>query len=61
MIDYMGQLFKQHPYIIFCCECYHYKYLRKGPRSSSKTRVVTRTSQNEMPYYSWKDISGLFN
>ena len=61
MIDYMGQLFKQHPYIIFCCECYHYRYHRRRSGSSSRTRVVSRTSQKEMPYYSWKDISGLFN
>ena len=61
MVDYMGGLFKQHPYIIFCCECYHYRHHRGRSGSSSRTRVVSRTSQKEMPYYSWKDISGLFN
>ena len=25
MYNYMGELFQQHPYIIFCCELYHYE------------------------------------
>ena len=70
MYNYMGELFQQHPYIIFCCELFHYEnhhYINKDQHgkilnSHSETRkVVTRTNEYNMPYCSCKDVSGLFN
>ena len=70
MYNYMGELFQQHPYIIFCCELYHYEnhhYINKNQHGkiissySEKRKVTTRTNEYDMPYCSCKDVSGLFN
>ena len=64
----MGVHFKTHPVISFHCECYHYEtrtHYRtdsNGRRESYTTRerVTTYTETYNMPYYSERDVSGLF-
>jgi hypothetical protein len=53
----MGRYFRTAPKIIFHCECYH----NEIKNNDSKTKkVVTYTENYEMPYYSERDVSGLF-
>ena len=70
MYDYMKELYQQHPYIIFCCELFHYEnhtYITKdqhGKIISTRTerkKATSKTNEYNMPYYSCKDVSGLFN
>ena len=64
----MGRHFRTPPEIIFHCECYHYEtrvhYTKdsKGHRHAHKTRVrvTTYTETYNLPYYSERDVSGLF-
>lgn len=54
-----------HPEIIFHCENYHFEYSgnynqRGNNRSAQKHKVVTYREDYSMPYYSSRDISGLF-
>ena len=64
----MGKYFQTPPVIRFHCECYHYEtrtyYTRdkNGHRHTHKTRVrvTTYTETYNLPYYSERDVSGLF-
>jgi hypothetical protein len=61
--DKMQRLFATHPEIIFHCETYHFEYRRHSTQSGTKTtkqKVVTYREDYSMPYYSSRDISGLF-
>ena len=68
MYQKMGQYFRTPPKIIFYCECYHneeIKYTTKDKlgRVQQHTRtekVVTFSDKYDMPYYSERDVSGLF-
>ena len=64
----MGAHFRTPPVITFHCECYHYEtrtHYRTnsdGKRESYTTteRVTTYRETYSMPYYSERDVSGLF-
>jgi hypothetical protein len=64
----MGRYFRTPPEILFHCECYHYEtrvtYSKdnKGGRRAHKTRerVTTYKETYSLPYYSERDVSGLF-
>ena len=64
----MGRLFRTPPEIIFHCECYHYEtkvtYSKdsKGHSHAHRTRerVTTYRESYSLPYYSERDVSGLF-
>jgi hypothetical protein len=63
--DKMYRLVSTHPEIIFHCETFHYEYRqdynnRGNNRGSTKTKVVTYREDYSMPYYSSRDVSGLF-
>ena len=56
----MQRLFSTHPEIIFHCECYHYRYRPTREGRSTKERVTTYREDYSLPYYSSRDVSGLF-
>ena len=68
----MGSYYRAYPVFKFYCECYHYETRRRTVRSRGKkgrtrTRTVTKrvrvTTHREtyhFPYYSERDVSGLF-
>ena len=64
----MGQHFRTPPTIAFHCECYHYETVRHTrTNSEGKTETYTTTERRttytetySMPYYSERDVSGLF-
>ena len=64
----MGRHFRTPPEIIFHCECYHYEtrvtYSKdsKGHSHAHRTRerVTTYRESYSLPYYSERDVSGLF-
>ena len=62
--DNIYRLVSTHPEIIFHCETYHYEYRRNyrqpGNQRPSKQRVTTYREDYPLPYYSSRDISGLF-
>lgn len=59
--DKMYRIVTTHPEIILHCENYHFQYRRSNDgRRSTKERVVTYREDYSMPYYSSRDISGLF-
>ena len=58
--DRMQRLFSTHPEIIFHCECYHYRYRPTREGRSTKERVTTYREDYSLPYYSSRDVSGLF-
>ena len=68
MYDKMGSLFRAHPNIIFHCECYHYDTVHyisrdKDGHTHHETRTekrITYTEGYSIPYYSSRDVSGLF-
>ena len=67
MYDKMGQLFQTPPEIMFHCECYHYETeyytVRTVDGYSTRSRTIKVTTYTEnfaMPYYSARDVSGLF-
>ena len=68
MYEKMGMLYRTHPEIHFHCSCYHYETRRyttkdsKGRRHkrTEKVRVVTHSESFSIPYYSSRDVSGLF-
>ena len=68
MYEKMGKLFITAPVINFYAECYHYQTRHYTTRDnkghvhhhSSQTKVVTHTESYNLPYYSFKDVSGLF-
>ena len=68
MYDKMGHYFRTPPIIRFYGECYHYE-TRYHTRTDSqgniehyttKEKVVTYTESYDLPYYSERDVSGLF-
>jgi len=67
MYEKMGENYRAHPEIKFHCECYHYETVHyttktsKGVRHNTKReKVVTHTETYTLPYYSERDVSGLF-
>ena len=68
MYEKMGKLFQTPPTITFTAECYHYEtqhYTEKDSngRVTHKTRrrkIITFFDTMNLPYYSTKDVSGLF-
>ena len=54
----MGRYFRTYPEINFYCECYHYEQVHCGGRGQKK--VITHKENYTLPYYSERDISGLF-
>ena len=68
MYEKMGRLFATPPVINFYAECYHYEthtYTTTNNEGKTEThtetrKVVTHTDSYNMPYYSSKDVSGLF-
>ena len=68
MYQKMGVLFRTHPDISFHCECYHYEtrhYTERDSNGNTHTRtetvrVTTYTESFSIPYYSSRDVSGLF-
>ena len=64
----MGRIFQTPPKIKLYCECYHTKYItshyrshhRSTPSSQSYRKVITHTEAYDIPYYSARDVSGLF-
>ena len=68
MYDKMGYYFRTPPIIRFYGECYHYE-TRYHTRTDSQgnieyytteVKVVTYTESYDLPYYSERDVSGLF-
>ena len=59
--EIMGKIFQTPPKIKLYCECYHTKYYRKSHSSQSYRKVVTHTEAYDIPYYSARDVSGLFS
>ena len=68
MYEKMGRNFKTPPEVLFHCECYHYE-TRHHTRTkqdgttehyTTQERVTTYTETYSLPYYSERDVSGLF-
>lgn len=67
MYEKMGKLFKTPPEIQFHCECYHYRTVHYTTRTkygvqhhTRQEKVVTHRETFDLPYYSERDVSGLF-
>ena len=68
IFEKLGQFYSSYPVIKFDCECYHYKYQkvrglrrgRKGGVSMHSVRVISYKDTLIFPYYSGRDVSGLF-
>ena len=68
MYDKMGKLFKAHPSITFHCQCYHYELVHettidkdgKTHHRTSRQKRITYSESYSIPYYSSRDVSGLF-
>jgi len=65
--EQMGTYFKTPPVINFHCECYHYvirhhtRRTKHGVRHyTTRERVTTYREDYHLPYYSERDVSGLF-
>lgn len=62
--EYLGQLFGTPPTITFSGECFHYVKITKkysdGHKETKLEKVITDTPSEDMVYYSFRDISGLF-
>ncbi len=64
----MGRHFRTPPQIRFHCECYHYVTRHHTRRDkdghvehyTTRERVTTYTETYNLPYYSERDVSGLF-
>ena len=67
----MGQYYRTYPVFKFYCECFHYETRRRKVRTKSKGKTRTRTVTERVrvtthretyifPYYSERDVSGLF-
>ena len=67
----VGSYYRSYPVFKFYCECYHYEkrrtrvaYTHKGrTRYRTKTvrvKITTHRETYEFPYYSERDVSGLF-
>ena len=67
--DKLGSLFATAPEMRFSCKCYHYEmrahyvtgsgFSRRNYRRR-RTRIVTHRDAFRFPYYSGRDVSGLF-
>ena len=68
MYETMGKFFSAPPSIIFECQCYHHETVHYSTRDEKgnthyETRtekVVTYSETYNMPFYSARDVSGLF-
>lgn len=67
MYEKMGCFFRTYPYIQFYCECYHYHTVHYTEKTKNGTRTRTRKERRVthketflLPYYSSRDVSGLF-
>ena len=68
MYDKMGSLFRAPPTITFNCQCYHYEIIHfttkdKDGNIRHRTRrekIISYSESYSMPYYSSRDVSGLF-
>ena len=68
MYETMGTFFSAPPSIIFECQCYHNEIVHYTTRdekgnthySTRTERVVTYSETYNMPFYSARDVSGLF-
>ena len=68
MYEKMGVIFRTPPEIRFHCECYHYVTRHYTTRDKNghvhhhtrRERVTTYTETYSLPYYSERDVSGLF-
>ena len=68
MYEKMGIHFRTPPEIRFHCECYHYRTVHYTTRDKDghvhhhtrQEKVVTYTETYSLPYYSERDVSGLF-
>ena len=68
MYEQIGRLFMTPPIIKFYCECYHYRVRHYTTKSKNgqvrhhtkRVRVVTHRETFVIPYYSARDVSGLF-
>ena len=64
----MGKYFRTLPIINFMCECYHYEtivHTRTDSQGRTETyttteKVISYTETYSLPYYSERDVSGLF-
>ena len=64
----MGDNFRRPPIIEFKCECYHFETQHHTRKTSdgktehytTQRKVVTATGHETVPYYSARDVSGLF-
>lgn len=57
--NYMRTLFSTEPKVLFTCNCFHYDIYTKN-ESTTKEKVISFSTSEEMSYYSCRDISGLF-
>jgi hypothetical protein len=68
MYDTMGSFFSSPPIITFECQCYHYNIVHYTTRDKEgnehfhtrKEKIITYSETYSMPYYSARDVSGLF-
>ena len=68
MYETMGSFFSAPPSIIFDCQCYHYNIVHYSTRDDKgnehyhtrNEKIVTFSETYYMPYYSARDVSGLF-
>ena len=68
MYDKMGSLFRTPPVITFSCQCYHYEIIHYTKRDKDgkihyhtrREKRITYSESYSMPYYSMRDVSGLF-
>ena len=68
MYETMGTFFSAPPSIIFDCQCYHYDIVHYSTRDNKGNerhhtrheKVITYSESYYMPYYSARDVSGLF-
>ena len=64
----LGKLFQAAPNITFHCQCYHYEITHYTSRdkdgkihhSTSREKRITYSESYSIPYYSSRDVSGLF-
>ena len=64
----MGSYYRAYPVFKFYCECYHYELRKRRVRSkkgrtrtvTKRVRVTTHRETYNFPYYSERDVSGLF-
>ena len=68
MYDKMGSLFRTPPVITFRCQCYHYEIIHYTTKDKDgnvhhhtrREKRITYSESYTMPYYSMRDVSGLF-